>query len=329
MPSETVPLEASIIIPTFNKLPMLLRTLEGLERQDCGPGSFEVIVVDDASTDGTSEAVGRRRPPYELKAIRHDTNKGRAVARNSAIEAAEGRLIVFLDDDMDVVEGFVSSHIRASSGVERIAVVGNVRTHPRANHSAVSHYIDTRGAQKIRGRSDLPFRYFSTNNSSVARRDLQAVGMFDEAFSTYGFEDVDIAARLSKELGVRFLFCEEAASLHTHKHTLEDFLEKKMLCGRSSLRILLRKHPELWSQVGMAVVERPRPLREPPALTLKKAAFRMLNGAGLYKLAQAIVRDTTFYPLSNALMDYLVLRAYWVGMDRPEAFCSVDQDLPL
>ncbi len=317
-------MKASVIIPSFNKLPLLLRTLEGLGRQDCDPGTFEVIVVDDASTDGTSEAIARLRPPYTLRAIRHERNLGRAVARNSAIKAAEGRLIVFLDDDMDVVEGFLSSHIRAHGGAERLAVVGNVRTHPRADGSAVSRYLDTRGAQKIRTRGYLPFRYFSTNNSSLARADLEAVGLFDEAFSTYGFEDVDMGARLSKELGVRFLFCEEAASLHIHKHSLEDFLEKKIACGRSSLRILLRKHPELWSQVGMAVVEPPRLLREPITLSLKKSAFRILNGTGLNVLAEAIVRNTTFYHLTNALMNYLVVRSYWIGMGRPEAPGSFD-----
>jgi glycosyltransferase involved in cell wall biosynthesis len=316
--------DASVVVPTFNKLPLVLRTLEGLERQDISPDLFEVIVVDDASSDGTGEALRRSKRPYALNVIRHDTNKGRAVARNSAIRAAGGRLIVFLDDDMETDPGFLSSHIAEHEGDERLAVIGNVRTHPRANGSAVSRYLDTRGAQKIRSRADLPFKYFSTNNSSVAKAHLEAVGLFDEEFSTYGFEDVEIAARLAKDRGVRFVFGEKAATQHIHKHTLEDLLDKKVLAGRSSLKLLLQKHPDLWSQVGLDIVENPKPFGEPLGRTIKKLSFKILNAAAFHKVAERVVRDTTFYPLTNLLMDYLVLRSYWLGMGRPRNLASVD-----
>jgi glycosyltransferase involved in cell wall biosynthesis len=316
-------LDATVVVPTFNKLAPLLRTLESLGRQDCA-GSFEVVVVDDASTDGTSEALGRASPPYPLKTIVHDSNRGRAAARNSGVRAARGRLIVFLDDDMEASEALVSAHIRAHDGRDGLAAIGNVRTHPRANDSAVARYLDTRGAQKTREKRDLPFKYFSTNNSSVARRDLESVGLFDEEFAAYGFEDVEIAARLASNLGVRFVYCGEAASLHLHKHTLEELLEKKVLAGRSSLRVLLRKHPEMWPDLGLEILERPRPLRESPALTGKKMMFRILDAAGFQAVAEMIVRDSTFYHLTNRLMDFLVVRSYWIGMGRPSEREALD-----
>jgi glycosyltransferase involved in cell wall biosynthesis len=318
-----IAVKASVVVPTFNKLPLVLQTLDGLERQDVPPDLFEVIVVDDASSDGTSQALKNLKRPYDLKVIRHEKNKGRALARNSAVRAAGGRIIVFLDDDMETSPNFVSSHIDAHKNDDKLVVIGDVKTHPRANGSAVSRYLDTRGAQKIRSRTDLPFRYFSTNNASVAKEHLEAVGLFDEEFSTYGFEDVEIAARLSSERGLRFVFCEGAAALHLHKHTLKDFLDKKVLAGRSSLKLLLRKHPHLWSQVGLEMVETPRPLREPPRLSLKKIAFRALNAISFYGPAERVVRDTTLYPLTNLLLDYLVVRCYWIGMDRPRDLSSV------
>lgn len=312
-------MDVSVVVPTFNKLPLVLQTLEGLERQDVATDTFEVIVVDDASSDGTTEALRNRKRPYALNVIMHETNKGRAVARNSAIRAAKGRLIVFLDDDMETRSDFLSSHLKAHERDDRLVVIGNVKTHPRANHSAVSRYLDTRGAQKIKTRADLPFRYFSTNNSSVAKEHLEAVGLFDEEFSTYGFEDVEIAARLSTERGLRFVFSEKAATLHLHKHSLEGFLEKKVLAGRSSLKLLLRKHPGLWSEVGLGIAEGARPFREPPGLSIKKTVFRILNATSFHRFAEKVVRDTTFYPLTNALLDYLVVRCYWIGMGRPQS----------
>jgi len=312
-------LEASIVIPTHNKLPLLLRTLDGLERQQDPGCEFEVIVVDDGSDDGTSEALTHRNPPYALTAIRHVKNKGRAAARNSGVRAAAGRLIIFLDDDMDTDPRFVAAHVKGHSREEKIALVGDVKTHPKANHSAVSRYLDTRGAQKIRTKGELPYKYFSTNNSSLVKAHLEAVGLFDESFMSYGFEDVEVAARLSKQLGVKFLFCPEAVSLHLHKHTVEDFLRKKVVCGESSLKVLLRKHPEIWPDLGLGVLERPKPFREPMGLSLRKVAFRILNATRSYKWAEAAVRDLTTYGLTNPLLDYLVLRSYWLGLGKPTA----------
>jgi glycosyltransferase involved in cell wall biosynthesis len=317
-----VDLDASIVIPTHNKLPLLLRTLDGLERQE-NPGQvFEVIVVDDGSTDGTADALARGNRPYALRTIRHETNKGRAAARNSGVREAGGRIVIFLDDDMDTAPQFVAAHLRGHSAEAKIALVGDVRTHSKANHSAVSRYLDTRGAQKIRTRGELPFKYFSTNNSSVARKHLNAVGLFDESFLSYGFEDVEIAARLSKQLGMKFMFCPEASSLHLHKHTLEDFLRKKVVCGESSLKVLLRLHPELWPQLGLDVIETPKPFRESFGLSFKKLAFRALNATRSYKWAQAAVRDLTAYGLTNPLLDYLVLRSYWLGLGKPSGRSS-------
>ena len=312
-------MEASVVIPTHNKLPLLLRTLDGLERQEDPGCPFDVIVVDDGSDDGTSEALTHRDPPYGLTAIRHAKNKGRAAARNTGVRAAAGRIIIFLDDDMDTDPRFVAAHVKGHSGADKIALVGDVKTHPKANHSAVSRYLDTRGAQKIRTKGELPYKYFSTNNSSLAKEHLEAVGLFDESFMSYGFEDVEIAARLSKQIGLKFFFCPEAASLHLHKHTVEDFLRKKVICGESSLKVLLRKHPEIWPDIGLNVLESPRPFREPLSLSFKKTAFRILNATRSYKWAETAVRDLTTYGLTNPLLDYLVLRSYWLGLGKPSA----------
>jgi glycosyltransferase involved in cell wall biosynthesis len=312
-----VGLEASIVIPTYNKLPLLLRTLEGLERQEGPEGGFEVIVVDDGSSDGTAEALARGNRSYSLTTIRHSANRGRAAARNSGVRAAGGRIIIFLDDDMDTAPGFVQGHLKGHLRIGKVALVGDVRTHPKADHSAVSRYLDTRGAQKIKTRNELPFKYFSTNNSSVGRDHLEAVGLFDESFLSYGFEDVEIALRLSKQLGLKFMFCPDAASLHLHKHTLEDFLRKKVICGESSLKVLLRKHPEVWPELGLSIVERPHFLREPLPLSLKKLGFGILNATRSYEWAEAAVRHLRAYPLTNCLLDYLVLRSYWLGLGKP------------
>lgn len=86
----------SIVIPSHNRWYLLRRTLAGAlaqERVDC-----EVIVVDDGSSDGTSERLAELDEP-SLRVLRHERGRGVAHARNRGLEAASGEWVAFLDDD--------------------------------------------------------------------------------------------------------------------------------------------------------------------------------------------------------------------------------------
>jgi glycosyltransferase involved in cell wall biosynthesis len=90
-----VPL-VSVIIPAYNRATVLRRAIDSVLRQSFG--DFEIIVVDDGSTDGTAAEAAQCTDP-RLSALRHDTNRGAAAARNTGIRAAAGALIAFLDSD--------------------------------------------------------------------------------------------------------------------------------------------------------------------------------------------------------------------------------------
>jgi len=102
-------MKASVIIPTFNKLPRLKLALASLQHQTCPAADFEVIIVDDGSTDGTADYLQNLRPPFTLKYIRSH-NRGRAAARNQGIAAAQNDLLIFTDDDLILSPDFIRKH---------------------------------------------------------------------------------------------------------------------------------------------------------------------------------------------------------------------------
>jgi glycosyltransferase involved in cell wall biosynthesis len=86
----------SVVLTTYNRSELVLPAIDSVLRQTLG--DFELIVVDDCSTDDTAEVVGRVDDP-RLSLVRHETNLGLAEARNSGISRARGRYLCFLDDD--------------------------------------------------------------------------------------------------------------------------------------------------------------------------------------------------------------------------------------
>jgi GT2 family glycosyltransferase len=237
-------MKLSVVIPTHNKRPLLARALAALAEQKLEGESWEVVVVDDGSSDGTARQLQEcpLRQTGRLQVVAPGRNVGRAAARNLGWRAARGELILFLDDDIIAPPGLLAAHLALLRGRPGTSTIGCVRTDPALVDGPHFHYIDDRGVAKIQD-GLVPARYFVTQNAAVARADLQAVGGFDERFRAYGLEDMEVAFRLEEERGVRFWALRSPVPLHVHHHTLSEYLEKKRVVGRSSLPLLARLHP--------------------------------------------------------------------------------------
>ena len=92
----------SVIIPTYNRKESLLRTLAALEKQTLPVDRFEVIVISDGSTDGTSDAISSTSFSFEVGFFEQQ-NSGPSVARNFGAQKANNEVIVFLDDDIEPI----------------------------------------------------------------------------------------------------------------------------------------------------------------------------------------------------------------------------------
>jgi glycosyltransferase involved in cell wall biosynthesis len=115
---------ASVVMPTYNKAPYLERTLASWVQQEAR--DYEIVLVNDGSTDQTREVIERYQPRLPLVAV-HTENRGRAAARNEALRHARGELVVFSDDDRLVHPSFVQAHVEAFEAGEHLVVLGPQR----------------------------------------------------------------------------------------------------------------------------------------------------------------------------------------------------------
>jgi len=303
----------SVVIPTYRKSDLLARTLGALAAQEVD-GEWEVVVVDDGSDDGrTPEVLVAFRDRLPLVEAGCGYNEGRARARNRGWRAARGRWVLFLDDDIVFRPGAVQAHVEAQRRREA-CYLGRVVTAPEIIDSTLFEYLDTRGVAKCAPDAEVPSRYLLTQNVSLPRESLEQIGGFDEDFGVYGFEDMEIAFRLEDRTGLRFFSLPAAAGEHVHHHTLDEYLEKKAMCGRETLPQLARLHPRRMAEMRLDVLTGLPAGRRPGALgRILEWSWRL----GGMSVARGMVRRWPA-PLAPSLRhrtyDYLVLGAYAAGL---------------
>jgi glycosyltransferase involved in cell wall biosynthesis len=197
----------SVIVPTYNRASTLPALLEALAEQDWPADRFEVIVVDDASTDDTATVIAAQRAwvPYRLHYYRKD-HDGPAAARNHGVARARGRVLAFTDSDCVPQPGWLSSGVRDLAGGAAI-VCGPITPMGR-------RFLEAQMAPVSRDDGVYP-----TANLLVRRSAFERAGGFDEGFGVYpwgglmGGEDTDLAWRI-KRSGQRAVFSLGAAVGH-------------------------------------------------------------------------------------------------------------------
>lgn len=228
--------ELSVIVPTYNQADLLRVCLRSLVTQTLGPATYEVIAVDDGSSDHTQAVIQQAGP--SVVSIRLPSRRGRSAARNAGIQRAQASVIVFVDSDVVVRVDFFSRHLhthrRYGPGVLSRGPVVMVPDAARAQRSPVPKLLFSPA-------------YLDTANAGVEKDVLLRAGLFDEGFPGYGWEDFELGTRL-KRLGIRRVFDREAVAFHVqrpiHETPLEALLRKEDDRARSAV-YFFRKHPSL------------------------------------------------------------------------------------
>lgn len=244
----------SVVMPTHNRAPLLARVLEAYEAQS-GDFPFELIVVDDASTDDTRallEAYAARR--FRLTPISLERNGGPGRARNLAMTKADAPLVAIVGDDIMPSETFLAGHLATheSHPDTDLAVLGLTTWPDDLDLNSLMRHVDGPGAQQfsythMRDGQELDFRHFYTSNVSIKRSLLDRVPTwFDPDFVHAAYEDAEFAYRLTRAGGLRVRYTASIRATHYHPYVVRTFASRQYKCGLMA-SVFLGKHPELRS----------------------------------------------------------------------------------
>ena len=235
----------SVVIPTYNRLPILKKCLIALERQSLNSSieGFEVVVVDDGSTDNTPDWLKSQALQFPHVRLVEQEHGGPAQGRNRGVSHSRGEVIIFIDSDLVVNRSFLASHVKAlfrtwtKQGNRLCFTYGAViNTANFDNPTSEPHKLQ-----------DASWAYFATGNVAIDKKTLEMSGLFDTAFRLYGWEDLELGERLRK-MGVNLVKCPKAVGYHWHPplriEQIPDLIRVERERSKMGL-VFFRKHPTI------------------------------------------------------------------------------------
>jgi glycosyltransferase involved in cell wall biosynthesis len=221
------------VVPVYNYATHLKKTLLSLKQQSIT--EFELIVVDDGSTDNSAEVAKN----FTDKVIINTKNCGPAISRNRAIKLAKGKIIAFIDSDCIADKDWLKNILETLKDDEVEAVMGNTKI-PKSNFigDSISELGFPGGANAgfenmwhvdKNGFTD----HLTSCNFAVRKIIFQKYGMFDESFPLAGGEDPELSYRWSN-LGVKIKYSPKVIVLHEPRTSLISFSKWMIYRGRSN-----------------------------------------------------------------------------------------------
>lgn len=308
----------SVVIASRDRCRLLRRCLTALAEQDVPAGTFDVVLVDDGSRDGTGEMLESLALPYELHALRNGST-GKAEALNTGIAAARGELLLFLDDDMIASPGLVGAHLDAHREDPRTLGIGAITQRPRDGRDWYAHAFARGWNEHMadRDRERIGWADCYGANFSAPRAALDRVGGFKPELVTA--EDIEMGYRLERA-GYSPTYLPRAHGVHDDQKSGRRMLADQRRQGEIHAGLAARC-PEMaprllpWSdrtfrgELGarralLALRLPPRALAAPGAL---------LPGAGRRMIWFHFVRRYAFWHSVRRTVD----RARWRRLTRP------------
>lgn len=239
----------SVVIPSYNRGNALSTTLAALVNQSLPSDQFEVLLVDDGSSDGTLQKVRELVLPYSLR-ILSQVNQGAAAARNRGAAQAQGKHLLFLDADMIASPNLLFEHLNAHAQYPEVLVLGRRDRWPELGSPNLVERFDYApdGLDPRLERQPVTYMEAWTCNLSMSRKTWDQLGGFDETFPPgSGYEDLDLAYR-AYLFGIGITFSSSALAYHNHVISLEQRCQQAFRYT-ASVPWLFCKHPELRGKI--------------------------------------------------------------------------------
>lgn len=285
---------ASIVISTYNRAAALPSTLDALRRQDVPATDFEVLVIDDGSTDATPDVLRSVSVPFELRTYRLPVNRGVSAARNVGLRNASGQYLIMMSDDLLVPAEFIRAHVATLRRHPDAWVVGGVKQLPSLSETPFGRYLDQLERQFEQARIDSEVEaglYEMTTptarNLSLRRSDLDRTGLFDERFRVT-CEDLDLAER-AREHGIRFMYNTALECVHN-----DQAAELKRYClfqqrGAQDGVRLSEKYPGVHDDSQIAHVNGYIARGDGAGLTARKLAKSVLSTGSAMRIIEGMI----------------------------------------
>jgi len=283
-------MDTTIVIPTYERVTILLETLRTLAKVDYPRSQWEGVVVDDGSRPETlamiKDWIVASGAPVRLVQQAH---RGPATARNRGAREAAGKVLIFLDNDCLVGHGFIQRHLQVLNEHPGYWVVGRV-VHPHElRRTPFGRYRDDllEAFHRSQRQGDVSeTEGITAQNLALWRSDFARLGGFDEEFAIASCEDWELGRR-ARDLGIRVLYDPQNAVVHNDwAVTLDQFCERQRLYSISDV-LFWCKYGERSPRARLFRENSPiRWTEDFPRLVLKKTAKRLL----VTRAGQTVVR---------------------------------------
>ncbi|MCA9994133.1 MAG: glycosyltransferase [Anaerolineales bacterium] len=317
-------LQASIIIPTYNRFEFLRETLHTIANQHLSPNQYEVIVVDDGSTDNTSE-IKNESFPFDLVYV-YQRNQGDAIARNLGAEHSQATYLIFLDDDILIEPHYVEAMLKAHNNSHQKIVAGQMYLQVRPK-TVFSWLYERESLSKVS--SEVNFAEVSSNNMSVHRESHFDIGQMEGlGFSGSNIWcDVDFNYRAYLK-GYKFVKAPNAVCYH-RDYTMVTLQKASKRLEKAAYQAvkLFRKYPDLHSQLPMFRDKQTINWKQDSArLIIKKELRRFASSNstlwGMQEMAaileQNLPLDIFLKPLYRWILGGHIFRGYHQGLQELE-----------
>jgi|GEM_PF-1949595 len=261
----------SVIIPSRNRAEQVLYCISALTQQTLSPRNFEIIIVDDGSTDNTEKNIKKlqkENPSHNIRLVsikRKDKKFRAAVARNVGAKRAKGDVLLFIDSDIISEPHMLENHLKHFKKANRkVTVMGYRFSILEQFHLIIFDLIKKRQLDKIKdipllfdirepeeskfrlsvaklGEEHIPWRHYHSHNISMTKKVFHKVGGFDETFVGWGDEDIELGYRLWKH-GCDFYFDREVIGFHLD-HPVNQ--KSAIISQFSNKRRVIGKHQSL------------------------------------------------------------------------------------
>lgn len=220
----------SIVVPAYNEAQVLPDCIEALLEQSYPRSQYEVIVVDNGSTDGTRAVIDR----YPVRSVTENETQSSYAARNAGLRKARGDIIAFTDADCVPHSEWVSTAVEGFKNSQVGAVAGGIVSGEPGNN--VEAELKRRDWLTETGTLNHPFLpYPQTANAFYRRSVFEAIGEFEETWISGG--DADLAWRMQLLTPMTLEHVPEATVKHRHRTDLSSVFQQSMKWGHGSARL--------------------------------------------------------------------------------------------